>query len=149
MKTSKIFLIIGSILLLTACNTAESENENHTQKVMVTDSFDLGIVLNEGEKWPINEEMMPFIKSSKQRLQNYHKDTNADYLLLATALKKNNNQLISNCTMTGKSHDALHLWLLPHLALVGELQKATTAKEAAVTIEKLNYSFAAFDYYFE
>jgi len=149
MKNCKITIIIGLTLSMFACSSAETENVERSQKEIVTDSHDLGIELNAGEKWKVNEQMMPFISSSEQGLIAFQKEATGDYKVLATELEENNKKLIASCTMKGESHDALHLWLLPHLEFVSELQKSRTAEDAGVIIEKLNRSFQTFGNYFE
>ncbi|MFT4662509.1 MAG: hypothetical protein ACI8XB_002799, partial [Patiriisocius sp.] len=101
------------------------------------------------EKWKVNEQMMPFIKSSEKQLKDYQKDANRDYKSLAAELKDKNSKLIASCTMSGEAHDALHVWLVPHLDLVGELEESQTVEDSFAVIERLNHSFKAFDNYFQ
>tara|TARA_R110000850_G_scaffold3773_11_gene17516 strand:- start:5782 stop:6231 length:450 start_codon:yes stop_codon:yes gene_type:complete len=149
MTTYKTFLVTGLLLSILACNNAETKKATSTQNVSATDSLNLGIELNAGQKWKVNEQMRPFIITSEQLLIDFQKDANGDYKILATELKENNNKLIASCTMKGESHDALHLWLHPHLELVSELQKSSTSEDAVVIIDKLNRSFQTFGNYFQ
>jgi hypothetical protein len=149
MTTIKTIVITGIVLLLISCSTSEVENVDQNGQSIATDSYKLDIELNEGEKWKINKQMMPFLKSSEQLLIEFKKKESSDYKILATELKETNNKLISSCTMKGKSHDALHFWLHPHLELVNELQDSKTEEEATLVMEKLNRSFLAFGNYFQ
>jgi hypothetical protein len=149
MITIKTIVITGIVLLLFSCSTSEVENVDQNEQSIATDSYKLDIELNEGEKWKVNEQMMPFLKSSEQLLIEFKKKESGDYKILATELKETNNKLISSCTMKGKSHDALHFWLHPHLELVNELQDSKTEEEATLVMEKLNRSFLAFGNYFQ
>jgi hypothetical protein len=149
MTAIKTIVITGIVLLLISCNTSEVENVDQKEQSIATDSYKLVIELNEGEKWKVNEQMMPYLKSSEQLLIEFKKKESGDYKILASDLKETNNKLISSCTMKGKSHDALHLWLHPHLELVNELQDSKTEDEASLVMEKLNRSFLAFGNYFQ
>jgi hypothetical protein len=149
MTTIKTIVITGIVLLLISCSTSEVENVDQNGQSIATDSYKLDIELNEGEKWKVNKQMMPFLKSSEQLLIEFKKKESSDYKILATELKETNNKLISSCTMKGKSHDALHFWLHPHLELVNELQDSKTEEEATLVMEKLNRSFLAFGNYFQ
>jgi hypothetical protein len=149
MTAIKTIVITGIVLLLISCNTSEVENVDQKEQSIATDYYKLVIELNEGEKWKVNEQMMPYLKSSEQLLIEFKKKESGDYKILASDLKETNNKLISSCTMKGKSHDALHLWLHPHLELVNELQDSKTEDEASLVMEKLNRSFLAFSNYFQ
>ena len=79
----------------------------------------------------------------------YMQNKGTDFKSLATDLKSSDNRLISSCTMDGRSHEELHLWLAPHLNLVSKLSKAGSPEEAEKVIGQLGNSFATFNQYFE
>ncbi|MFT4756684.1 MAG: hypothetical protein ACI91R_001332 [Vicingaceae bacterium] len=149
MTTIKTIVIIGIVLSLISCGTSAVENVDQKEQSIAAESYKLDIELNKGEKWKVNDQMMPFMKSSEQLLVEFQKKGNGDYKMLAADLKETNSKLISSCTMKGKSHDALHVWLHPHLDLVNELQNSETEEEATLVMEKLNRSFLAFSNYFQ
>ena len=132
----KQFILFIASLVILACNT--SQNYEH-----------LGIELNEGEKWVINEEMKPHIKEAQLIFNKYTSSGDEDYKKLANELKQQNNRLIKSCTMDGKSHDELHKWLHPHIGLIDDLADAASPKDANVVLDLLEESFDAFDVYFQ
>lgn len=51
--------------------------------------------------------------------------------------------------MKGKSHDELHKWLYPYMALVDELNDAENENEANQVFQKIKESFETFNQYFQ
>lgn len=105
--------------------------------------------LNNGEKWNVNAEMMPFLTTSKTLIAEFEAGSDKDYKSLAAQLKESNKQLISSCTMTGKSHEELHKWLHPYMGFLDELDEAKNEQEAGQVFEKIKTSFDTFGTYFQ
>jgi hypothetical protein len=141
------FLIFGSLFLLLSCDVVDSKEVKENS--ISVNTFNEVLELNKGERWRVNKQMMPFIKFSEELLIGFRKANDTNYKKLAAALKECNNKLIASCTMEGKSHDALHQWLHPHLNLVKALENSTSASEVTANIEKLNHSFQIFNTFFE
>ena len=110
---------------------------------------DLSIQLNNGDKWLVNDEMKPSVEKGEEALNAYLASKNGDYKSLAQELKSADENLISSCTMDGKSHDELHKWLHPHLTLVSDLENAESPQEADEVIEKLKTSYENYHTYFQ
>jgi len=110
---------------------------------------DKSLVLNDGEKWVVNPEMMVHLRNAEQAVDTYYAEESADYRTLAGELQENINLLISSCTMKGKAHDELHNWLLPYIKTVKALSKSEEAAEASMLVEKIRESFIEFNQYFE
>lgn len=149
MKTIKTILLAGVLIPFLSCTTTETKDVSHKEDSASTAATEMDIELNNGEKWKVNEQMLPFIKASEQLLADFQKDSNNDFKKLATDLKSNNNELIASCTMTGKSHDVLHQWLHPHLGLVQALEQAESEADAKEMVEKLKHSFQLFNTFFQ
>ena len=147
-----LFLVV--ILLFSSCMNEglESLNED-TKNPTVADPggffANATIELNNGEKWKVNEEMQPFLLKGEQIVNEYVANKGTDYKTLATQLKEQNDQLISSCTMDGKSHEVLHEWLHPHLGLVKELANAETEENANVLVAQIETSYKTFHQYFQ
>lgn len=107
------------------------------------------IELNNNEKWLVNNEMKPFLKTGLTLVDEYTTSSKTDYNALAIQLKEQNKQLVTSCTMKGKSHDELHKWLAPHLKLVADLEKANNEAEAKELIVKLKESYTLYNQYFQ
>ena len=109
---------------------------------------DSPLELNNGQKWEVNKDMKPHINQAEVILKEYISAGDTDYKKLAKALKDQNAKLIKSCTMEGKSHDELHKWLHPHMALIGQLGKSKEKGEAQATIEEITQSFEEYHQYF-
>ena len=107
------------------------------------------IVLNDGMKWKVNAEMMPPLESSKKLISEFVNSGDKDYEVLAAKLKENNELLISSCNMKGESHNELHKWLHPYMALLDELDGANDLDEANEASKKIEASYDSFDQYFQ
>lgn len=147
MKTIKILsLILLSVVLTLSCNNTSDHHGHETTEAAHAHETTEAIELNNGERWVVNQEMIPFVEQSVKLMAEYD---GADYKTLAAGLKENNNKLIKSCTMEGKSHDELHKWLHPHLDYVKALGKAESQEEADKIIEDLKESFNTYNTYFQ
>jgi|SRR5690554_1497775 len=160
----KTLLSIGVVaaITLTACsttgekkeNTDKAQNEIHKHETHeheheeVTGIAGETLMLNDGERWKVNAEMIPHVQAAEDALKVYVEDGNTDYKTLAENLKMNNNALISSCTMTGESHEQLHHWLHPHLELVTKLEVAENQEDANKAIAEIQASFNKYHNYF-
>lgn len=130
-----LFVLIVSILGLASCKS----NNHHNSE---------SINLNDGEKWKVNAAMLTPILEAEKLLDAYIQNNSTDYKTLAKELDEKNQNLISNCTMKGKSHDELHKWLHPHLELVDELMNTKSDEDAKNIVSQLQQSFQNFHTYF-
>ncbi|TVR86124.1 MAG: hypothetical protein EA411_11285 [Saprospirales bacterium] len=136
-------LVLGGFLAMAV--PCQSQNEAGFS----TDLKDPELMLNNGEKWEIEAEMMGHIKEGKKRLNEYLNSSEEDYLKLARSLSESNSNLIFSCSMTGPAHDMLHKWLHPHLRLVNQLKRAEGAEEAEKLIAALSESYRILGAYFQ
>lgn len=107
------------------------------------------LVLNDGEKWAVNAEMKPHLEQGEKILHDYLAQKGADHKKLAADLKAQNDQLIKSCTMKGESHEELHKWLHPHIALVNKLAEETDPKQVESIVAQLEMSFETYQNYFQ
>lgn len=125
--------IIGLVLMV-GCNTSHQKS---------------GINLNKGEKWIVNDEMIPHIEKGNELLNTFISEKDQNYLKLAENLSDQNNALIMSCTMEGESHDELHKWLHPHMVLIEKLSNASSFNEAESIISDIEKSFQTYYRYFK
>lgn len=146
MKKTLLILISISTLFY-GCDHNLSHNEHSTANVEMADDHQVSdLKLNDGEKWKINKEMVPYLVSSENLLKNLN---NSDYKTLADSLNERNKKLISSCTMDGESHEQLHIWLVPHMEHIKKLSNAMTEEEAEKEVAEIKNSFKKFHTYFE
>ena len=103
--------------------------------------------LNNGAKWPVNNEMKPFIKETEIQL-NAYKLENGDYKMLATNLSATTDNLVKSCTMTGTPHDVLHVWLAPHMKEIEKLKNAEDREHANKIVGELKESMDDYHQFF-
>ena len=111
----KVFVLGMSVMLFWSCNnttekaTKKQKTETHAEHQH--DESSEAIELNKGEKWMVNEEMKPFVLKGEELVNSYIQNNQTDYKALDQQLKEKNDQLIKSCTMDGKSHDELMIWI--------------------------------------
>ncbi|MEO6904045.1 MAG: hypothetical protein ABI315_13000 [Bacteroidia bacterium] len=154
MKQSTIIsALFGMSFFILSCGNTSTEQAKDKEETATheehADHTANALELNNGEKWVVNVEMTPFVKKGEELVNNYVANKGDDYKALATQLKEQNDQLISNCTMDGKSHEVLHVWLHPHLELVKELSNAETKEAADEIITRLKNSYETYNQYFQ
>ncbi|HNP19799.1 MAG TPA: hypothetical protein PKL31_15275 [Fulvivirga sp.] len=137
MKTLKLSAMFLMALFVFSCTGTTEHNEH---------SDDSPLELDNGQKWKVNAEMIPYILDGEKMLNEYD---GSDYKQLAEQLKDKNNGLIKSCTMTGKSHDELHKWLYPHIELITALGDAESEQKATAIIEQLKESFNTYNAHFQ
>ena len=162
MKKLIVPAILG-IAILNSCEKKQNESvvtENATKTEQVAENHDehatqdehsaesTKLELDNGKKWKTNAEMLPFIKEQEKLLENFDDDKD-DYKVLAAHLSSANEKLIKSCTMTGKPHDALHVWLTDHMKNIDLLAKAPNKQEAEKTIDVLEHSMETYHTFFE
>ncbi|MFA6260949.1 MAG: hypothetical protein WC760_05745 [Bacteroidia bacterium] len=148
----KHLLIATSTLLWMSCTnntppapTSSPETEHHEH----TDALQ-SIELDNGHKWKVDAPMMEYIRIMEKEVHASNLSAQKDYPALAKTLQTQVDGLTSNCTMTGKSHDELHKWLLPYIDLVKAFDEATgTPAEAEQHLKEIDASFDTFNQYFE
>ncbi|QDP84357.1 hypothetical protein FNJ88_01845 [Chryseobacterium sp. SNU WT5] len=115
------------------------KSEDHDESVKLE--------LNNGEKWPVNAEMKPYVAETETQLNTY-KPADGDYKMLATTLENTNENLVKSCTMTGTPHDNLHAWLAPHMKEIEKLKNAENREEANHIVGELKESMEKYHQHF-
>ena len=128
--------------------TASAEKADHEVQEK-SEEYEEGdkLKLNNGAKWPVNNEMKPFITETEKLLGSYQPQ-NGDYKILATNLNSANENLVKSCTMKGVPHDNLHAWLAPHMKEIEKLQKADNRQDANKIVGELKESMEKYHDYF-
>lgn len=153
MKLTIISTALVASMLLFSCNNATKENtkktETTTQEEHHHDHESEEIVLNNGAKWKVDENMMIHIQNMKNDISKLNTEDEKSYAELAKKLGKNIELLTSDCTMEGQAHDELHKWLLPFIDLSEAFSASKTKEEYAIELTKIKTSFETFNTYFE
>lgn len=137
---------------LISCNLKSSENEtgaevkendlSHQKDTVVS------LVLNEGEKWKVNSEMLPHILRIEDRLKVFNQSKEKNFKDFGEKSQQDLDLLIASCTMKGKSHEQLHRWLIPHIQLVKDIAVVENSTDGSKLCTEMEHSFNAFNQYF-
>lgn len=88
------------------------------------------IQLNEGKKWDANSETTQGVDKMAEIMKNNSANTVEEYHHLASELNDQKNFVVKECTMTGPSHDNLHVFLHPLIEKIDALSKVETVDNA-------------------
>ena len=148
-----ITLFLTSLLIF-SCNE-ESTVIDNTEKNKEAESHEghhhdeEEIVLNNGEKWTVNEDMMIHVQNMQRDINSFDPKSENDYEVLAKNIDKNIDLLTSSCTMKGQAHDELHKWLVPYIKLSEKFSESDSEQEFTENLEKIKTSFITFNTYFK
>lgn len=147
----KIIAILISSGLLLACHSknespaaAETATEAHGH-----DDHSTGLVLNNGARWKADSTTLVNAALLHSVVSNAAKENPDSYMQTATQLQDGLNKMLSECTMKGADHDALHQWLEPLMEKVKRLKKANSADAAAAILTEIEKQVNLFPQYFE
>ena len=161
MKKVILSALLG-LAVIVSCDKKQEEHAEHvtTEQTSTQDHSDHAaeatsdehdehakLELNNGEKWPVNNEMKPYVVEAETQLKAYQPET-GDFKILAVNLSTSNDNLIKSCTMTGVPHDNLHAWLSPHMKEIEKLKKAGNREEANKIVGELKESMERYHEYF-
>lgn len=154
----KLSIFVASLFIMASCgNTDTTENtvvENQIENHEDHDDHhhnldDEAIKLDNGSKWVVNEEMKPFLLKGEELVNNFLEKGEGDIFQLAEAIEEQNTLLIKSCTMKGESHDELHKWLEPHLALIKEMKTNESEEDLSKLAEMVKDSYEHYHDYFQ
>jgi hypothetical protein len=148
----KHLLSIMLFSFLISCNPKNSEKEtdariNEESLSHQTDTT-LSLMLNEGEKWKVNTEMLPHILRMEDRLQTFEQSKEKDFKAFGEKSQHDFELLIASCTMKGESHEQLHKWLILHIQLVKDMAVVENSVDGSKLCKQMEHSFNTFNEYF-
>ena len=163
MKRTLILISLLSILI-TSCNkgtkneqnvsSPKVENENLKEESKnkthnLSNDWVNDIQLDNNSKWQANVESTQGVNAMLDLIKNSNLKTIEDYYALGVKLDEEKNTIIKECTMTGTSHDNLHIFLLPLVEKIDYLSTATTKEEASKIMASIVSNLNAYKNYFD
>lgn len=135
----KINLLLFLAFLATALSSyAQGHDHEHE-----------AIVLNEGEKWKVDDNMMIHLKKMAVDVEAAGDQESKDFETLHKQLAEGITALTSNCTMTGQAHDELHKWLVPFIGTANGYDTEMTAKQKQEWLQEVQNAMTVFNLYFQ
>jgi hypothetical protein len=105
------------------------------------------LTLNAGKKWKLDEPTRENIRLIRVTFEKTG-PTKPDYTKLVTDMQAASNKLVSECKMSGKDHDMLHIWLTDYLSALKEMNSDELVTQEA-GFHKIESQLRIFDQYFE
>ncbi len=149
MNVKNIFYITGVSILLTACSSESESTTSNGTDIIESNEAEEGLELNNGKKWKVVEGMLPPILVMSNSIESFDGSSLEDYQSLGDGLMVNVNKLTSSCSMTGKAHDILHVWLLPYIDLVDQMSHVKSTDEGKTKLMEIKASIKSYNTYFE
>jgi hypothetical protein len=146
-----ITALFCALLTVTGCGHHAEEHEHAAHKTIQADhDIELGLALNDGEKWPTDEHTR--LAAARLALRGdkateIHSQQEA--LVLAGDLDKELETLIQGCTMTGAAHDQLHVFLVALFQKVAALKEEKKLQELQRIRTDISSLLAAYEKHFE
>ncbi len=138
------------IFLFMGCNH-RADSKSHQHETGSSDaSKETGtttLTLNAGKKWKLDAPTRENIKLIREAFEKAE-PTSPDYTTLAADLQAKSNKLVSECKMSGKDHDMLHIWLTGYLSSLKEMNSNDLVDQEA-GFHKIDSQLRIFDQYFE
>lgn len=149
--TTLLSVLLVSLFFLTSCDHPADEHGHAAHQSTKEDhAAALELTLNNGEKWPTDEHTRLSAARMATRVDgaaNMH--SRQDAIALAKDLDAELETLVAGCTMTGKAHDQLHVFLMALFPKVAALKEQTELAELQHTREEISSLFVAYAQHFE
>ncbi len=141
---SLIFLTTAYLPYTYAEEKHSHENSNHDASASLA-----GLSLNNGNKWEMDEHTRVMSKKMKQTFFAADHSTKEGLKAVSAELQTQVDKLIVGCTMQGKSHNQLHVFLNDHIPTINALNKAQDYSSAKASAIKLKGQFEKYPKYFK
>ena len=150
MRTHCILFILA-ILSAVACSQHGADKTSHQHETDIAapgkETTTTTLTLNAGQKWKLDEPTRQNIQLIQAAFEKA-KSTRPDYTALATELQAKSNKLVSECKMSGKDHDMLHIWLTDYLSSLKEMSSGDPLTQET-GFHEIEGQLRLFDQYFE
>lgn len=163
MKKIILPFYLFAVLLLMSCNnkTAKTDQEVPTHSETISDadhahemaasknSWLQEIELDNGNPWIANPETIEGVENMREQIQTANLTDAESYRALGEKLNEEKNYIVRECTMTGASHDNLHVWLHPLIEQINTLNDTPTAEEGKQLVADIENRLTRFYDYFK
>lgn len=138
------FILTALIFFTLGCSSGGQKNE--TKEELKTENGvpeNHELKLNDGKKWNLDEATRKNMTPIKSLMND---SAVTDFNKLASDLQKHTDKLVSECTMKGPDHEALHHWLEGWLTDLKDLRDGRNPQKAHRLLRR---DIVEFDSYFE
>ena len=107
------------------------------------------MVLINGMKWEANLETTSGVATMSKLIKETKTFSIEDYRNMGNTLNEVKNKIVKECTMTGASHDNLHVFLNPLIQKIELLQKMDNTDAATKIKQSINGHLKSYYTYFD
>ncbi|GGW41278.1 hypothetical protein [Arenibacter certesii] len=125
------------------------ESVHEDDKMVLNNSWVTEIQLNSGNKWEANIETTEGVENMLELIKENNYKSVGDYHQLASKLNDEKNYVVKECTMTGPSHDNLHVFLHPLIKKIDALGNVNSVENGKVTIKSIKENLDGYYTYFK
>jgi hypothetical protein len=144
MNMNQIILLALIAGLVVACKNQDTET-NPAEHLQHAEQ----LTLNNGERWVANAETTEGIKKMTLLLGGLSDASPAeDYESTKAELEKEFETILKKCTMTGKAHEQLHIYLLPMKDMMSKFN-STRPEERKEALKQLDRHLREYETFFQ
>tara|TARA_R110000868_G_scaffold344468_1_gene605486 strand:+ start:11355 stop:11849 length:495 start_codon:yes stop_codon:yes gene_type:complete len=130
-------------------SNATHEQEQEKVPIVYDNAWKAEIMLDNGIKWDANIETTQGVLKMQELLKTVNTGSIEDYQKLAEKLNDIKNKIVKECSMTGASHDNLHVWLLPLIKKIDGLSKEESLENASIIKQSIVENIDMYFNYFK
>ena len=119
-------------------------HSNHGSEVSIHE-----LSLNNAERWNMDEHTRIMSQKMKKTFFNADHSTQAGLNAAGVELQTQVEILIAGCTMQGKAHDQLHIFLSNHIPTINALSEADDYTSARASAIQLKGQFEVYQKHFK
>jgi hypothetical protein len=137
-------LIASLVLIISSCSEIElttSDAIEDTLELAIDSSalaFEMEdeeliedrLKLDNGVKWVVNSTTMAVLENMNAKCSDFD---GTDHVELGNLLMFQVNDMLENCTINGQGHNQLHVWLLPLIDGINQLQSKDSEDLTGIT----------------
>lgn len=160
---SMAMLLLLSTVFLLGCKQSTKGTTSDTKHAQAKDSNEKAlqskedfangwvneIQLDQGNKWQANVETTIGVSKMWSIIDHTAPRTVSEYRQLGNELNDLKNTLVKECTMTGPSHDNLHVWLYPLIKKIEALQNVDNEKSGRQLTQNIAPHLKTYDDFFK
>ncbi len=143
----KLLKFLFALILITLANISFAKDTKHQHHS--NQQYQTALQLNDNKKWEMDEHT----RSTFAQIENaFYTGDHSSYQTLnaiGEELQKLTDKLIQGCTMTGKAHDQLHIFLTNYIPAVDALEKSNDDKSAIEIAINLKHQLEQYKKYFK
>lgn len=119
-------------------------HDNHAGAVSLQN-----LTLNNGKRWQMDEHTRTMSEKMEKTFFDADHSTQASLNALGAELETQIQELVAGCTMEGKAHDQLHVFLNDHIPTITAMVKADSLESARTSAIQLKGQFETYRKHFQ